>query len=203
MTKLLARMSRQISTTTPTPAETRHEEFANAVAAFRKATGKPETRTIPCRCAVTGRAFDIVFERLSPAQRFQITRIEQDDGDSDRGNAGGGRSRRKLQPKSYDAAEFDWAGHICPHCGNHSGLVYCGECQETVCAGRVRPLPDGSKSFACHDGCGATGTTEPSSHVHAAGVSRLASGHAPQLRLPAAQRLPGGTAPRLPRRQPK
>jgi hypothetical protein len=203
MSNFLTRLTRQVSTARETPAAMQRGEFQNEVAAFRKATGKPETRTIPCRCAVTGRVFVILFERFSPAHRFQIARIEQDDAPGDRGNAAGGWSGRKPQLKSYDAAEFDWAGRICPHCGNRSGLVYCCECRETVCAGRVRPLPDGSKSFACHDGCGATGTTEPSSHVHGAGASRPASGHAPQLRLPAAQRLPGGTAPRLPGRQPK
>ena len=63
-------------------------------------------------------------------------------------------------------AEFDWAGLVCPHCGNRTGVVYCNDCGETVCAGRVRLLPDGSKAFACHDGCGATGTTGPATHVH-------------------------------------
>ncbi len=42
-----------------------------------KATGKAETRVVPCRCAVNGEPFAIFFERMSPAHRFQIARIER------------------------------------------------------------------------------------------------------------------------------
>ena len=77
MTNFLTRRNRQEPTAAPTPAETRQEAFANAVAAFRQATGKAEARVIPCRCAVTGEPFAILFERMSPAHRFQIARIER------------------------------------------------------------------------------------------------------------------------------
>jgi hypothetical protein len=170
------------------------------VAAFRKATGKPETRTIPCRCAVTGRTFDIVFERFSPADRFQIARIEQDDAASDSADTGGGLSGRKPQLKTYDGTEFDWADYVCPHCGNRSGTVHCGDCQETVCAGRVHLFPDGMRSFACHDACGSIGTIKPTSHVHGAAASSPGTGHTPRLPPPSAtrQRLPDRAALRLP-----
>jgi hypothetical protein len=183
----------------------RSEEFQNAVAAFRKATGKPETRAIPCLCTVTGRPFVIVFERLSPAHRFQIARIEQDDPASEHGNNGGKLSGRRPPQKSYDAGEFDWTGYVCPHCANRSGVVYCGECRETVCAGRVRPLADGSKSFACHDGCGATGTTEPSAHLHGGAATQPAAARSLRLPGPSATRttLPNGSVPRLLARQPR
>ena len=204
MTNFLTRRNKQESTTAPTPAETRQEAFANAIANLRQATGKPETRIIPCRCAVKGEPFAIVFERMSPAHRFQIARIESNEATGNQHDAGGAFGRQPVQ-QSYAAGEFDWTGCVCPHCGN-SGVVYCGDCGETVCAGRVWPLPDGGKFFACHDGCGATGTIGPATHVRGgAGSSRPALGHALQLPPPSAagQRLLNGAAPRLPGRQPK
>jgi hypothetical protein len=205
MTNFLTRWTRPVSPTRETSAAIRREEFQNEVAAFRTATGKPEARTIPCRCAVTGQGFTIVFERMSPAHRFQIARIERESIASDRPSAFSRLFGRTPQQKSYDAGEFGWAGYICPHCGDRAGTVYCGQCRETVCASRVRPLPDGSKAFACHDGCGAMGTTEPSSHIHGgAAESRTAAGGWTQLpgRSAPAKALPGRSAllPR-PRRQ--
>jgi hypothetical protein len=205
MTNFLTRRNRQEPTAAPTAVETRQEAFANAVAAFRQATGKAEARVVPCRCAVTGEPFAIQFERMSPAHRFQIARIERTEmTGNEHATSGSVFSRQPAQ--SYDAGEFDWTGCVCPHCGNRAGVVYCNGCGETVCAGRVRPLPDGSKAFACHDGCGATGTTAPATHVHGgAGASRAAIGHMPQLPPPAAagRSLPDGVAPLLPGRRPK
>jgi hypothetical protein len=94
----------------------------------------------------------------------QIARIDKGDGPG-LVKTGGGLFGRKPQ-KSYDASEFDWVGSLCPHCGDRSGLVYCNECGESVCGGRVRPMPDGGRAFACHDGCGATGGIGPAQHVH-------------------------------------
>ena len=119
MTNFLTRRNRQEPTAAPTPAETRQEAFANAVAAFRQATGKAETRVIPCRCAVTGEPFAILFERMSPAHRFQIARIERNEATgNDKQKPDGGVFGRKPQQQSYDAGEFDWTGCVCPHCGN-------------------------------------------------------------------------------------
>jgi hypothetical protein len=206
MTNFIMRRPRRDPTNGQTPAATRTEEFASAVAAFRQATGKAEARVIPCRCAVTGQSFAILFERMSPAHRFQIARIEGYEATaSHEQRSAGGMFVRNPQHQSYDAGEFDWTGCVCPHCGTRAGIVYCNGCRETVCAGRVRPLPDGSKAFACHDGCGATGTTGPATHVHGgAGASRAAISHARQLPAPSAggNTPPGGAAPRLPGRQP-
>jgi hypothetical protein len=199
MTKFLTRWTRQDPLRLETPAATRREEFRKALGALRKATGKPETRALPCRCASTGRTFDIIFERLSPAQRFQIVRIGQDDAESNLTDKSAGPSARKAIKKSSEADEFDWAGLICPHCGDRSGIVYCGGCEETVCGGRVHPLPDGRRSFACHDACGATGTLVPATHIHGSGaVTASGVGRFPQLPSPSAVRLK-----RLPQRQPK
>jgi hypothetical protein len=206
MTNFLTRRNRQERTAAPTAVETRQEVFANAVAAFRQATGKAEARVVPCRCAVTGAPFAILFERMSPVHRFQIARVERSETTGNEHATSGNVFGRKPQQQSYDASEFDWTGCVCPHCGNRGGVVYCNGCGETVCAGRVRPLPDGSKAFACHDGCGATGTTAPATHVRGgAGASRHALGHSLQLPGPstAGNTLPGGPLPRLPGRQPK
>jgi hypothetical protein len=144
---------------------------------------------------------------MSPAHRFQIARIEgyEATAPQEQKSAGGMFGRAPAQ-QAYDAGEFDWTGCVCPHCGNRTGVVYCNGCGETVCAGRVRPLPDGSKAFACHDGCGATGTTGPASQVRGgAGSSRPALGYTPLLPRPSAvgQTLRNGAAPRLPGRQPR
>jgi hypothetical protein len=173
MSRFLLRRTRQQPTAVPT-ATTRGEEFAKAVAAFRQATGKAEARVIPCRCAVTSELFAIVFERMSPAHRFQIARIEAESAAGDGPNGLARLFARTPQQDAYDAGEFDWAGCACPHCGNRTGVVCCNECGETVCAGRVRPLPDGSRAFACHDRCGATGTLVPATHVHGAVAGKTA-----------------------------
>jgi hypothetical protein len=169
-------------------ATTRREQFANTVAALRKATGTTESRLVPCRCARTGQPFSLRFERLSPAHRFQIARIEKD-GNPGRQIEGDRLFGRKARQKSYDAHEFDWAGFQCPYCGDRSGLVYCNECGDTVCSGRVRPLPDGDRGFACHDGCGATGRIEPAQHVHGGSGNRSATDPVALLTGPATTRL--------------
>jgi hypothetical protein len=182
------------------PPEDRKVTFANEMAAYRKATGKNEMRAIPCRCAVTARAFTLQFERVSPAHRFQIARIEA-------GTEGGGERRlarspfaRAPQIRSYDTAEFDWAGCVCPHC-HASGLINCNGCGETVCGGRVRTLPNGGRAFACHDDCGETGETEPATQINGALANRpgLLGYTAPKAlpRPPAQKALPGSKWLRL------
>jgi hypothetical protein len=173
----------------PTPAEKRREAFANEMAAYRKATGRNETRSIPGRCAVTALPFTLHFERVSPAHRFQIARTEAGSEGNDERRLARAPFARAPQRRSYDAAEFDWAGCACPHC-RASGLIYCDSCGETVCGGRVRTLPDGGRVFACHDDCGATGEIEPATLVNGAVMNR------PGLlgRSPAAKALPGSPA---------
>jgi hypothetical protein len=201
MTNFLTVWLRKIPTNRETAAPAREEEFASAVAALRKATGTTEARVVPCRCAVTGQAFSLRFERLSPAHRFQIARIDKAE------HLGGQFKtssvvRRMAQQNSYAASEFDCTGFQCPHCGDRSGLVYCNQCRETVCGGRVRPLPDGSRAFACHDGCGATGRTGTATHVRGGvGESGLAINQSPLRPRPSAApaALPDGFSGRLPR----
>ena len=73
--------------TPETPAQLR-DAFANSVAALRKATGTTEARIVPCRCAMTGQPFSLRFERLSPAHRFQIVRIDKNESSGGQVNTG-------------------------------------------------------------------------------------------------------------------
>ena len=155
----------------------KREAFASAVATLRQATGKAERRTVPCRCAVRGKAFVIMFERIHPARPFEIARIEQEAGGEDRSAANRGFAARSGRD-CFDAAEFDWTGVACPHCDTQGGFVYCDQCGETVCAGRVRRRSDGTRTFTCHDRCGATGMIAPATHVHGA-----VAGNAAMLQL--------------------
>jgi hypothetical protein len=138
------------------------------------------------------------FERLSPAHRFQIARIDKEDGPGNQVKCGGLFGHKPAQ-QAYGAGEFDWAGYLCPHCGDRSGLVYCNECGETVCGGRVRSVPDGGRTFACHDGCGATGGIGPAHHVHGGTGNKSAAPQAAQLGGPATavRTLPGAAYPRM------
>jgi hypothetical protein len=197
MTKLLARLMGKTPEPSPAPAANRRETFANAVATLRQATGKAESRTVPCRCAKTGLAFSLRFERLSPAHRFQIARIDKEDSNDSPVKAGFSLLGRQPAQHSYDAREFHWAELLCPHCGDRSGLVYCNKCGETVCGGRVQLLPGGGRAFACHDRCGATGELQPATHVQggAGNGSGMAQG---KLAGPAATpSLPGSAYPRM------
>lgn len=177
----------------------KREAFADAVATLRQATGKAERRTLPCRCAVTGKAFAIVFERIHPGRPFEIARIEQEAAGEHQPAAKRGRFAARPGRDSFDAAEFDWSDYACPHCGTRPGVVYCDQCGETVCAGRVRRRADGARTFTCHDQCGATGTIAPATHVHGA-----VAGNAAMLQLTGPttlKALPGRSARSPARRQ--
>jgi hypothetical protein len=177
MNRFIARLTGKTARSPSVSAAERREAFADAVATLRQATGKGERRTLPCRCAVKDKAFVIVFERIHPARPFEIARIEQEADGEVRPAGKSGRFAPKPRQDSFDAAEFDWSDYACPHCGTNAGVVYC-ECGETVCAGRVRRRPDGTRNFTCHDRCGATGTIAPATHVHGA-----VAGHAALLQL--------------------
>src|SRR3954471_20196368 len=82
----------------------KREAFADAVATLRQATGKAERRTLPCRCAVTGKSFAIVFERIHPARPFAIARIEQEAAGEHQPAARSGRLAGRPRQDSFDAA---------------------------------------------------------------------------------------------------
>lgn len=156
-------------------AATRKVEFNRKIAALRKTTGKIDVRVIPYRCAVHGKQFFITLERASPAHKYRIVKIKKEQAKPTSG-ASGLRSlfgQKKPPAKSYNADEFDFSGRTCPWCQSSGASVHCSSCGETVCGGRIKSLPSGKETFACHDGCGATGTLVPCDYVHGSTDGRL------------------------------
>jgi hypothetical protein len=180
----------------PTPRHTasRQLSFEEGLAALRKATGKKEMRVVPCRCAQSGRPFTILFDREGPDHPFRIASAEA--GETPASDAKTGKPAFWSGPKqqAYDASEFNWSGLACPHCGSRSSVVFCNRCGETVCGGRIRALPNGERSFACHDGCGATGKIQTARQVFAGAGHRSAAVSAAAVGKPGPARtalLPG------------
>lgn len=131
-------------------------EFARKVAAFRKATGKPEQFVLQCACAVHDAGFSVLFERFGPQERFRIAAIEKDGAAGD----SSGVPRRK----SIKVEEIDDAGWKCPHCGNAGGYVQCSGCNTIICGSSVRSVP-GADIFNCRVSCGRTGSLIPLEEV--------------------------------------
>lgn len=151
--------------------------FDEKIAALRKATGKKEHRVLPFICARLGRPYGVIFERVSPAHKFQIARLEKEkDGEGRSGLLGRLFAQGVAASESFDAAEFDVSGLYCPWCATKGDSVYCTQCEQQVCRGRTRTLDNGTKLFACHDGCGASGTLSPYGKVHGAKRSRAMAG---------------------------
>lgn len=75
--------------------------------------------------------------------------------DSDKGVSGS---------STFSAADFDFSGWFCPFCGwnKHtrakSIFARCGRCEELVCGARIVEIAGGKSTFACHNGCGGSGT---------------------------------------------
>jgi hypothetical protein len=194
MTGFLTDWRKKMLAPTPRQPAARQLSFQEGLAALRKAAGKKEMRIVPCRCAQSGRPFTILFDRESSDHPFRIAGLET--GDTASSDTKPNKPALWSAPKqqAYDAAEFNWSGLACPHCGSRSSVVFCNRCGETVCGGRVRSLPGGERSFACHDGCGATGKIETARQVFAgAGHSRAAASAAPVGKPgPAPTALPPG-----------
>lgn len=168
--------------------------FEETAAAMRRATGKADTRTLYGCCAEAGRKFTVTFERVSPAHQYQIVSIEKEPEPKAGGKGGlfaaAGRFAGKGAPmQEFASSEFDQSGWACPCCGD-SRRIICGECGYIVCGARLRILPDGRESYACHDACGATGTLVSTDRVRGAagGGNRLEM----KTGKKAAKALPGG-----------
>jgi hypothetical protein len=185
MTGFLTDWRKKVLANTAPKAASRQLTFEEGLAAFRKATGSKESRVIPCRCAQTGRPFTIRFERESPDHPFRVAGTETGGTASSDANGGKARFGSTRKQQAYDAAEFDWTGLSCPHCGSRSSVVMCNRCGETVCGGRVRSHPNGERSFTCHDGCGATAKIETARQVFAGAGHRSGSAGAAPLGKPA------------------
>jgi hypothetical protein len=148
---------------------------------------------------VTGGRFFARFKRETPKSRFCIAAIEK--GSPAEKEAGLlTRLFGKPQPRArrdYAAKEFNRTGWCCPYC-NARGSVYCDECDQYVCEGRTRKMPNGEQLFVCHEACGATGgivasdtTRGVSSGPGLPGRTDAPALEAPRKALPgAAKRLP-------------
>ncbi len=171
-------------------AAARREKFEKKVASVMKATGQSlaEARVIPFRCAVTGRAFYVSFERSEPDRTFEVARIDKEEAVRP-----GSRGTRGRKATTYDGGEFDFSGWSCPWCGKETGFVYCSRCGETVCDGRVRAIA-GELYYTCHDACGAHGKLQPYDKMHGAKDESRAMN-----RLTGSAKRLGGAAPSIER----
>jgi len=119
-----------------------------------------EQRMVQFRCAETGKLFFVFFVKQSPSHTFQVVSVSRERSAPSRVSQDHSLQNSSRTETSFDASDFDWTDWFCPYCGHKDTFVKCGQCQEVVCGGRVRELQDGTKSYACHDGCGSTGKIE-------------------------------------------
>ena len=140
------------------------------------------------RCAETGKPFFVRFTRYSPSHGFQLVSVSKtpETPSIAQQRHVSGKTGRHEQP--FDAADFDWTGWFCPHCGHKETFCQCARCHEYVCGKRVRRHEDGTETFACHDGCGETGTI--AGHIESYKASQS---HAPGANGPVSRRFPSST----------
>ena len=170
-------------------AAARRDAFVQKAGALRKATGKKETRTLSCVCVRTGQHFSVIFDRVSENHNFQVSCIEKHERSTVKKRAPfkGLLAGSKPTVKSFDANDFDFSGWVCPYCGNEHP-INCTACGHVVCGDRMRVLPNGRESFACHDACGGTGTLVPCNRVSATSGASGQSGNGSTKRLPQSSR---------------
>jgi hypothetical protein len=174
----------------------RQSEFARKVEQLRMASGKLESRKIHFMCARTGGQYYAAFERMNPASKFRIARIEKVM--QEMASAGAAGAAKAPAVTSFNMGEFDWRELACPYCNNEDGFVRCSGCNQNVCQARTRMLPDGRTWFVCHESCGNSGETVPIHEVNGAANPRR--GEASRAALPGRSQaaLPGGgNVPRL------
>ena len=180
----------------------RQNGFAQKVQALRVATGKIESRRVYFRCACTSGGFYADFERMNPAERFRIARIEREtpaaQAATPAGVAGGFGLARRRADTAFDYQEFDTSGWHCPWCNIGGIFVHCCSCGENVCQGKTTVRPDGKEWFICHPGCGTAGTLTQTDKIH--GAAAPPPGLLPAARRASPTALPGTVkrAPLLP-----
>lgn len=119
-----------------------------------------EKRMVQFRCAEKGKLFFVFFVKHNPSHTFQVVSVSKERNAPSRGSQDHSLRNSSRTETSFDASDFDWTDWFCPYCGHKDTFVKCGQCQEIVCGSRVCELQDGTKSYACHDGCGGTGKIE-------------------------------------------
>ena len=158
------------------------KDFEQAVALLRKASGKPEYRLVPLRCAVHDRPFVVIYCRDDPSAPFRINKISKE---APARAAGSGLIGRLLTSGSEglaadDQSEFNSAGRQCPWCGDK--IVKCA---------------NGGSMYDCVPRCGSHGILTDYDKVHGKrGVPKLPKKQPPLLgnskkgpALPAPKRL--------------
>lgn len=133
----------------------------------------PERCRVQFRCGETGRLFFVFLAKYSTSHAFQIVSVSKEKSTPSSGCQDHSLQNTNPTELLFDASDFDWTGWFCPYCGHRDTLVpfvECGQCKELVCGRRVRQMHDGTQSFACHDGCGATGKIEY--HIKSFNVSQ-------------------------------
>ncbi len=122
------------------------------IARLRQAMGKPERRVIFCACSVRGDRFSVVNERTDPRRRFTISAVEKLAPDS-AGATGSGVSAkvpdRRPEPEAFNAEDFDYAGFVCPWCGDSSGQTFHDRCGVNYCGGARTRDSSGVERFHC------------------------------------------------------
>lgn len=167
------------------------------LAAMRRAAGIGERRALHLLCSETGKPFTIIFSRKSDRHLF---RIEATQAASPPESSLLGRlfAAPKQESVPLDRDALDFSGFRCPHCG-HAGTADRAEffrcyCERLQCGARIDVM-NGVTRFACHDGCGRSGTLggkiSSLSGESADGTPQTATGNqgikrlgAPPLRLP-------------------
>jgi hypothetical protein len=145
------------------------DSLGKGIARLRAKTGVMETRTIEGRCGMTGKGFNILFQRTDPRQRFTVASVEKIEPVA----AGPFNARTFSARPAYNTAEFDLRGAHCPHCGS-TRLVYHDGCGTTYCGATVRPDASGSEQFTC-PACGDIGQLCAAETLQGASPSRRAA----------------------------
>lgn len=179
------------------------KDFDQAVAVLRKASGRPEYRLVPLRCAVHDRPFVVIYRRNDPAAQFRIEKISKE-APSQVGAqaASGGMIASFLSGQSdglaaYDNTEFNSAGRYCPWCNDRETTVHCEDCGDTYCGGSIRKGSEGQRVYHCVPRCGSQGLLHDYHKMHGKrgapklqgkGQSLLSKGK-PKTALPPPKRL--------------
>jgi hypothetical protein len=160
--------------TTATP--TAKQDFNAKLAAFKQAHGFRERHAMLCHCSRFGRAFEVMFERASDAERFAVCSVNK------LAEHPGGGSSSAPQSKRFDMKQFDTTRWHCPWCSAQS-WVHC-PCGRNNCDSRFKQR--GGTLYTCEPGCGASGNIMPLTEIAASAAS-----NAPAF-------AKGGTAAALP-----
>jgi hypothetical protein len=114
-------------------------------------------RALDVRCAVRDEHYAIAFTRDGSAGLFRIAAVLR----SSDARALGYAPEMTGERRGFHHQDFDFSGWRCDGCGDAGDartlIVRCETCGYLVCAGRVRDLPGGVRTFRCGDSCSGSG----------------------------------------------